>query len=1156
MTIRGVHTGSASRSKGKSKADYFTRVYAVQNRDISEEQRQSTYRALITQGHSVLEKDTRIRNVKALAWCYEAIYQFDEAVEQLNKISNRDESVLLTIARCYEKKGDSQLQRHQHVLANQAFEQARNAVVKIPRFDKNVLAVERLAHLYDKVGDLENALLCHIKWFALTQSAGAPRYEICKAIARFNLDLGNYQEAYKAIFTIPDKKLDEAGSRLRHDIPLTILHQAWKYFDAGDYHSALNIIDNHFRFHVAPLDLKDECIMLRTRCFREMGDAENEVVALLDYRDENRDPRFWLDLAIAHGKSGDLGQERLILTQLQRGELSTAALEDEVYKNVLIRLAINCNKSREYENAKIILQSIRGWETDPDVLFCMGVQEAGKGFYLEAIHYFEAMKRYSKDGAWIVRANIRLAEARVHLWQFQEAEKILKEIPFKERVKNEYVANAFGHLYFKLTWFEKAIEYFTLSLDIKWNIFALKGLAQCYQRMGMIEKAGVLLIEHAYNGHELIRSEPLRVLARIYNDIGLHGKAIELLTKIPQFEKCKYALLGVAYAYEMLNDVENASHYLSLGRENFSFSSDVALSTVIFQMKQGDLIESVLATFAEILTRFPDDSSIWVYYCQYLVEQQLPDAYSILETALERFSHVPALYQVKAKFYRDHGNLQKALDVLITSSEQFPYHVPTQLDLVRQYLLMERFDLAKAHREKCAVVGQNRLLFSSLDKLIEKAEAIQVAGHEGLGITFSEEKVEIKPPAVLLECMNELRNVGLQSCFLVGGAVTKLLAGRNDLVDCTDLDFMTNDPNAYEKLSQIGFSTCPHIPQLFKRFSYPAIDVMHVPKVSTEQGWELHSNALSRDFTISALYFGRPSEGSPNGTLYDPTDKGIADLRAMRLRMIGHASNRLKEDPTRLLRAVKYIQEGFKPTNDLHFALSDWKLTSILDDRTIGRIHALVQKHLNILNDEQKAEYYAILVRYHLVEKLFGMTEADFQSLFNLNIKPQFNQPSLEHLTNALQHLSLDLSDTSMGLASTSDSVLEATPTPGFLPSYSSDNTHQIGSSIRSAYTQMHPNVVATELELAMGNIEQALQSQTIHKEKQSSVQRRLTSVLNQATYTKAFYQYILPRNWGAGSEGIYLQNLTVEKLKQAIDNIVSPKVNVKRAGKHRRSRK
>ena len=68
-----------------------------------------------------------------------------------------------------------------------------------------------------------------------------------------------------------------------------------------------------------------------------------------------------------------------------------------------------------------------------------------------------------------------------------------------------------------------------------------------------------------------------------------------------------------------------------------------------------------------------------------------------------------------------------------------------------------------------------------------------------------------------------------------------------------------------------------------------------------------HDDAARRDFTINALYY-----DPTTGEVLDYHD-GVKDLRAKRLRMIGEPEARYREDPVRMLRAVRFAAKlGFQ----------------------------------------------------------------------------------------------------------------------------------------------------------------------------------------------------------------------------------------------------
>ena len=70
--------------------------------------------------------------------------------------------------------------------------------------------------------------------------------------------------------------------------------------------------------------------------------------------------------------------------------------------------------------------------------------------------------------------------------------------------------------------------------------------------------------------------------------------------------------------------------------------------------------------------------------------------------------------------------------------------------------------------------------------------------------------------------------------------------------------------------------------------------------VAFTTSWE--EDARRRDFTINALYC------DANGTIYDPIG-GLADLRRRRVRFIGDAEARIREDYLRILRFFRFSAE-------------------------------------------------------------------------------------------------------------------------------------------------------------------------------------------------------------------------------------------------------
>ncbi len=147
----------------------------------------------------------------------------------------------------------------------------------------------------------------------------------------------------------------------------------------------------------------------------------------------------------------------------------------------------------------------------------------------------------------------------------------------------------------------------------------------------------------------------------------------------------------------------------------------------------------------------------------------------------------------------------------------------------------------------------------------------------------------------------------------VGGSVRNALMGRN----ISDLDLSTQlTPDETEgALKAAGIKSVPtgkqfgtitavidveNIPQLFEitslREDVETDGRRAVVKYTTD--WE--KDAQRRDFYLNALY------ADIDGTVYDPTGEGIADAQTGRVRFIGEAEQRIREDYLRILRFFRF----------------------------------------------------------------------------------------------------------------------------------------------------------------------------------------------------------------------------------------------------------
>lgn len=73
-------------------------------------------------------------------------------------------------------------------------------------------------------------------------------------------------------------------------------------------------------------------------------------------------------------------------------------------------------------------------------------------------------------------------------------------------------------------------------------------------------------------------------------------------------------------------------------------------------------------------------------------------------------------------------------------------------------------------------------------------------------------------------------------------------------------------------------------------------------------------DSQNRDFTVNSMYIELSKADGPNAKLHDPTNKGWHDAKHSQVRAIGKAEDRLKEDPSRLVRGIRLHSRMGKTT--------------------------------------------------------------------------------------------------------------------------------------------------------------------------------------------------------------------------------------------------
>jgi len=201
-----------------------------------------------------------------------------------------------------------------------------------------------------------------------------------------------------------------------------------------------------------------------------------------------------------------------------------------------------------------------------------------------------------------------------------------------------------------------------------------------------------------------------------------------------------------------------------------------------------------------------------------------------------------------------------------------------------------------------------------------------------------------------LKVLYRLRDAGYQA-FLVGGGVRDLLLGREP----KDFDIATDaHPEDVRRL----FRNCRLIGRRFRlAHVYFGRDIVEVATfrssedelapdesllVKDDEGRILRDNRYGeigedvwrRDFTANSLYY-----NIADFSIWDYTG-GVEDIRAGVMRLIGEPEDRYREDPVRLLRAVRFAAKlGFRiesssesPVRELGFLLESVPPARLFDE--------------------------------------------------------------------------------------------------------------------------------------------------------------------------------------------------------------------------------
>jgi poly(A) polymerase len=205
-------------------------------------------------------------------------------------------------------------------------------------------------------------------------------------------------------------------------------------------------------------------------------------------------------------------------------------------------------------------------------------------------------------------------------------------------------------------------------------------------------------------------------------------------------------------------------------------------------------------------------------------------------------------------------------------------------------------------------------------------------------------------PELSTRLARQFRRAG-HDLYLVGGSVRDRLFGAVD----TDLDFATSAPpeETGRLLNDLGASSVYRVGERFgtvgARFGETVVEIttyrsgeVYMPesrKPAVEFGKSLSEDLHRRDFTVNAIALDPLTD-----EVIDPFD-GRADLSRRLIRAVGDPAERFREDPLRMLRAVRFAAR-------LEFAI---------EERTWKAIGELAASVASISRERIRDEYSRIL---------------------------------------------------------------------------------------------------------------------------------------------------------------------------------------------------
>lgn len=229
--------------------------------------------------------------------------------------------------------------------------------------------------------------------------------------------------------------------------------------------------------------------------------------------------------------------------------------------------------------------------------------------------------------------------------------------------------------------------------------------------------------------------------------------------------------------------------------------------------------------------------------------------------------------------------------------------------------------------------------------------------------------------------------------YLVGGFVRDRLLGRQP---GNDADLVTTGDAA--ELASLLFASgiTDHAPVTYPRFGTAMVSIggMNLEFVTARresydsssrkphvEPATLLEDALRRDFTVNALLC-----DLYNGEISDPTNQGLEDLRTKVLRTPLDPIQTFRDDPLRMLRAVRFRwQLGFNPADGLYEAIASEapRLKVISSERIKSELSKMLDRDTAA---DALSDLMSLGLFHHFAPELVAMVGVEQGSFHHLDV--------------------------------------------------------------------------------------------------------------------------------------------------------------------------